>query len=99
MSGYRAEPEPLRALARRFEDVAEDLGDAARLTDGVAAGDLGPPGIALALDGLIRPWSGSLATAHAEFAGAAAGIVTAAKSYEDTDDDAVRALRRADGGS
>ncbi|WP_414938630.1 hypothetical protein [Amycolatopsis sp. cmx-11-51] len=99
MSGYRAEPERLRALARQFEGVAADLGDAARLTDGVAAGDLGPPGIATALDGLIRPWSDSLAAAHAEIAGAAAGILTGAKSYENTDDDAVWTLRRAGGGS
>ncbi|KZB88669.1 hypothetical protein [Amycolatopsis regifaucium] len=97
MSGYRAEPERLRALARRFEDVADDLGDAARLTDGVASGELGPPGIATALDGLIRPWASSVAAAHAEAAGAAAGILTAAKSYEDAEDDAVRTLRRVDG--
>ncbi|WP_181771337.1 type VII secretion target [Amycolatopsis pittospori] len=99
MSGYRAEPEQLRVLARRLEDVAGDLIDAARVTDGFATLDLGSPGIATALDGLIRPWTDSIVATHDEVASAAAGIFTAAKSYESTDDDAVRTLKRADGGS
>ncbi len=99
MSGYRAEPEQLRVLARRLEDVAADVIDAARVTEGLAVGDLGPPGIATALDALIRPWTDSLVATHAEIDGAAKGIFTAAKSYEDTDDDAVWTLKRADGGS
>ncbi|MEV7548571.1 type VII secretion target [Amycolatopsis sp. NPDC089917] len=94
MSGYRAEPDLMRAFARRLEEVSGELGEAARLTDGVAAGDLGTTGIASALDAVIRPWSDSIGSAHTGLTAAAAGIRTAAKTYEDTDEDAVRSLRR-----
>jgi len=94
MSGYRAQPDLMRELARRLEDVSGELGEAARLTDGVAAGNLGSSGIASALDAVVGPWSGSIGSAHTELAGAAAGIRTAAKTYEDTDEEAVWTLRR-----
>ncbi|MEV6906106.1 type VII secretion target [Amycolatopsis sp. NPDC051071] len=99
MNGYRAEPELMRDLARQLEEVAEELGAVVDLSNGLTAGDLGPAGIASALDGLIGPWADSIGAAHAEVARAASGVRAAAKAYEDTDDDAVETLRRADGGS
>lgn len=99
MNGYHAEPELMRDFACQVEDVAEELRAAVRLTDGLAVGDLGSPGIASALDGLIRPWTDSIVTAHTEVAHVASGVRTAAEAYEDTDDDAARTLRRANGGS
>ncbi|WET82996.1 type VII secretion target [Amycolatopsis sp. QT-25] len=99
MNGYRAEPELMRDLARRVEDVAEELRTAVRLTDCLAVDELGPPGIASALDGLIRSWADSIGAAHTEIARAASGIRTAARAYEDTDDAAARTLRRAAGGT
>ncbi|GAB3741563.1 hypothetical protein GCM10027598_72450 [Amycolatopsis oliviviridis] len=97
MSGYRAQPDSMRALARRLEVVSGELGEAARLTGGVAGGDLGPAGIASALDAVIGPWSASIGSAHTGLDGAAAGIRTAAKTYEDTDDEAAWTLRHESG--
>ncbi|WP_410566898.1 DUF6507 family protein [Amycolatopsis sp. cmx-4-61] len=95
MTGFHADPAALDALARRLEDAADEYRSAA---DSLAAPEnLGPGPVSAALTALTGEWSGRIRAVERDFAGAAAGVRTAAKAYRTTDTAAAEELGRADG--
>lgn len=92
MSGYEANIPYMAAKVGQYKALSDTIGAIAGSFSGCAAGDLGPGGIAEALNGVAEDWRDGLNSMADRIGNMAHGVSQVADNYQEVEDAARRAF-------